>query len=406
MRLREQLQEKDKLLQEQASTLVDMEASLKEIQTLMPSPNSRKTSGYGDEEGDLSQLRQALQEKNENIQSLVTEFDTHRADFRSTIDTLELAANQTEQMYESKIADLLAEMQDLRDNNTSREDVENIATQLKMLEEFVAELEEGLEDARRGEAEARGEVEFLRGEVERGRSELRREREKGASGREEGGQSDLRVQLEMKDDEIRGLRAIVHSLQAGQDAPEEPKRQSSTMQQEEIKRMQETIEQLEQENDDLRSQVHRPHNQFDGAVEHHDAVHSTDELPLPANTKQAGSSNTNGITKGSTWCDACESEGHDMLHCPTLFRNPSGKHLDGAHDEDHDDNHDELSRGIQGLGIKEMGSPENHHDNDDVSPRSPQKEIAPTRTAVEQEKWCALCEQDGHLAFDCPKEQY
>lgn len=383
-----------------------MEASLKEIQTLIPSPNSRKTSGFGDEDsGDIAQLRQALREKNENIQSLVTEFDTHRADFRSTIDTLELAANQTEQMYESKIADLMAEMQDLRDNNTSREDVENIATQLKMLEEFVAELEEGLEDARRGEAEARGEVEFLRGEVERGRSELRREREKGASGREESGQSDLRTQLEMKDDEIRGLRAIVHSLQAGQDASEEPKRQSSTMQQEEIKRMQETIEQLEQENDDLRSRAHRSQGKANGAVEHHDAGRGSDK-PLPVNTKQASSSTMNGVSKGSTWCDACEMEGHDMLHCPTLSRNPSGKHLDGAQDEDHEDNHDELSRGIQGLGIKQMGSPENHHGNDNLSPRSPQKEIAPTKPAVEQEKWCALCEQDGHLAFDCPNEQY
>jgi len=379
VRLREQLQEKDKLLQEQASTLVDMEASLKEIQTLMPmerSPNSRKTSGYGDEEsGDLVQLRHALREKNENIQSLVTEFDTHRADFRSTIDTLELAANQTEQMYESKIADLIAEIQDLRENNTSREDVENIAVQLKTLEEFVAELEEGLEDARRGEAEARGEVEFLRGEVERGRSELRREREKGASGHEDGGQTDLRAQVEMKDDEIRGLRAIIHSLQAGQDAHEEPngKHTSSySMGQEETEQMPESHQR-------------------------------SDELPISANTKQAGSSNTNGISK---WCDACDTAGHDILHCPTLSYNPSGKHLDGAHDEDHEEDHDELSKGIQGLGIKEMGSPEGHDHDDEVSPKSPQKEIAPAKATAEQEKWCALCEQDGHLAFDCPNEQY
>ena len=24
----------------------------------------------------------------------------------------------------------------------------------------------------------------------------------------------------------------------------------------------------------------------------------------------------------------------------------------------------------------------------------------------DEDKWCALCEKDGHLAFDCPEEQY
>ncbi|KAK6403029.1 hypothetical protein LTR95_019000, partial [Oleoguttula sp. CCFEE 5521] len=23
-----------------------------------------------------------------------------------------------------------------------------------------------------------------------------------------------------------------------------------------------------------------------------------------------------------------------------------------------------------------------------------------------EDKWCALCEKDGHLAYDCPEEQY
>ena len=70
----------------------------------------------------------------------------------------------------------------------------------------------------RGEAEARGEVEFLRGEVERGRSELRREREKAAAALKgaEGGVVSSR-EMEQKDDEIRGLKAIVHSLSSNPD---------------------------------------------------------------------------------------------------------------------------------------------------------------------------------------------
>jgi hypothetical protein len=34
--------------------------------------------------------------------------------------------------------------------------------------------------------------------------------------------------------------------------------------------------------------------------------------------------------------------------------------------------------------------------------------MAQEKAAAEkdEDKWCALCEQDGHLAFDCPQEQY
>jgi chromosome segregation ATPase len=150
-----------------------MEASLSEIQSLMPE------NGLDDgESNDVAQLRALLREKNDKIDMLTSEFDAHRSDFRSTIDTLELASTETERVYEKKVEELQDE---LREYQARTEDVETVAMQLKQLEELVQELEEGLEDARRGEAEARGEVEFLRGEVERGRSELRREREKAAA---------------------------------------------------------------------------------------------------------------------------------------------------------------------------------------------------------------------------------
>ncbi|MCJ1354661.1 MAG: hypothetical protein MMC33_004650 [Icmadophila ericetorum] len=131
-----------------------------------------------DNTDEITHLRAITQQQNERIALLTSEFDTHRADFRSTLDTLELASAETERVYEKRVEDLLKEREQLMEQN---EDVESVAQQLRQLEEVVAELEEGLEDARRGEAEARGEVEFLRGEVERVRAELRGEREKNAA---------------------------------------------------------------------------------------------------------------------------------------------------------------------------------------------------------------------------------
>ena len=143
-------------------------------------PGSRATTTHGppaaDAADEAAQLRSAVAEKNERIAALTAEFDAHRADFRSTLDTLDLASSETERVYEHKVAALRAERDALR---AQAADVAGVARQLRQLEEVVQELEEGLEDARRGEAEARGEVEFLRGEVERVRAELRREREKG-----------------------------------------------------------------------------------------------------------------------------------------------------------------------------------------------------------------------------------
>lgn len=215
-RLKAELEERDRQLKEQAMTLAEMESSLTELQGLIEhSEGSMQQMNRRDsfEDKDAATLRKLLQEKSEKIALLTAEFDAHRADFRSTIDTLEMASTETERVYEKKIEELMQEIQELQDRTA---DVDTVATQLKQLEELVQELEEGLEDARRGEAEARGEVEFLRGEVERTRSELRREREKaqavmnGADGSPNGGVTSK--ELEQKEDEIRGLKAIIHSL--------------------------------------------------------------------------------------------------------------------------------------------------------------------------------------------------
>ncbi|KAK3300932.1 uncharacterized protein B0H64DRAFT_314853 [Chaetomium fimeti] len=212
-RLRLQLENRDQQLKEQASTLAEMETSLTELQGLIENSEAQLGQRRNSiDDKDSGQLRALVREKNDKIAMLTAEFDAHRADFRSTIDTLEMASSETERVYEKRIEELMQEIQELQDRTA---DVDTVAAQLKQLEELVQELEEGLEDARRGEAEARGEVEFLRGEVERTRTELRREREKaqpvnGANGAANSGS--MSKELEQKEDEIRGLKAIIHSL--------------------------------------------------------------------------------------------------------------------------------------------------------------------------------------------------
>ena len=234
--LKAKLEERDKQLREQATSLAEMEGNIKLLEALLPpSGPTIGESKNSSEEADVPHLRQALREKTQKIAMLTAEFDAHRADFRSTIETLELASTETQRVYEKRVDELVQEIKDLREGSG---DVESVAVQLKQLEGLVQELEEGLEQARRGEAEARGEVEFLRGEVERGRSELKREREKAAAAQNGAGATvnggspntslekkakrELRQrdeelrgakrEIKQKDEELRGLKAIIHSI--------------------------------------------------------------------------------------------------------------------------------------------------------------------------------------------------
>ncbi len=146
-RLKESLEQKDHQLKEQASTLSEMEKSLSELQSLLP-PDYESLDHRRDavvESEDIAQMRNIVRDKNDKIQMLITEFDAHRADFRSTIDTLEMASTETERVYEKRVVGLLQEVRELQDRG---EDVETVAQQLRQLEDLVQELEEGLEDAR------------------------------------------------------------------------------------------------------------------------------------------------------------------------------------------------------------------------------------------------------------------
>ncbi|KAK4962349.1 hypothetical protein LTR66_012686 [Elasticomyces elasticus] len=487
-RLTKQLSERDVQLKEQATSLSEMERSLAELQTLLPSPDRPSLSGRrrgGHEDAEVAQLRASLREKNEKITTLTADFDAHRADFRSTIDTLELASAETERMYEKRVEDLMAEISELREG---REEVGVIAEQLRGLEELVAELEEGLEDARRGEAEARGEAEFLGGEVERGRSELRREREKSERALKN---ADVAMkgemtspggsvrEVEQRDDEIRGLKAIIHSLSLGPDvtSPIATNGGSQALQNEngyvtdsdELRRMKEEIDKLKREKEELEgfmdrkmtrgeAMAHEPKRLetaqiFNGDAELRNSVQgnghserrgtpdrrrfSGRDSMTPQSSDHKGRSpplawrpstpqavpaareepqvdvdgHSSAQSSSQLWCEACENTGHDMLTCTNMFGSAASKRNDTASRPETNGKRKDHETGIETFerlnmaGVGKLASP---------SPPSPNGSLTDDGRMEreggiaegDEEKWCALCEKDGHLAFDCPEEQY
>ncbi|KAL8684817.1 MAG: hypothetical protein Q9224_006117 [Gallowayella concinna] len=493
--LRHQLAERDRQLDQQSASLAEMEKSVAQLQTSIPQQRpdlvTRGSRASASEEAAVAHLRALVREKNDKIAMLTADFDAHRADFRSTIDTLELASTETERVYERKVEELNQELRELQDRG---EDVESVAQQLKQLEELVQELEEGLEDARRGEAEARGEVEFLRGEVERGRSELKRERDKaaaalkGAGAAVENGGSAREV--EQRDDEIRGLKAIIHSL--SRDAPDSgspkpgsrrvSKQRNSALnqvdgasddqladerkQRERLEREVQELEglvdrktyreeELEHEIERLRTaQTQRPTSMSNGhkspqsnhassrigqeamAKWHRNDMRDQRNAQPPADAD----SHSTATDASNLWCEICETGGHDILTCTSMFSNnhqnqnrngddsrhennidASPNHNNNYNNNSHRTGRDAVKEGLKGLAV----SSPTYEDNDRPAPLSPSpnKSAAVTPRApmpnpldqdmvagkasgvVDASKWCALCERDGHESVDCPFDE-
>ncbi|KAI1345147.1 hypothetical protein F5Y15DRAFT_18638 [Xylariaceae sp. FL0016] len=478
-RLRSQLGERDRQLREQASALAEMESSLSELTVLIDqSDNGRTRSGSLDDK-DSPQLRAMLREKNDKIAMLTTEFDAHRADFRSTIDTLEMASTETQRVYDARIRELEQFLQQAEARAAEAEDqhsdVNTVARQLKQLEEFVLELEEGLQDARRGEAEARGEVEFLRGEVERTRTQLRGEREKASAatnGDGSGGdRPSLSKELEQKEDEIRGLKAIIHSLSRdsipGSESPEktptQPQRNNSFTKagldsvegrsgkdnlEREVFELRGLLdsknareEELEREIETLRRPGPPTHRDSSMTIRNNNrssyrdskgtVVLAPDTRSPETGHKRAHTLDTmpesdaySSVTESSTlWCEICETGGHDILTCTNMFgpQNEQGKSVPGNQEPGKMDK--DVNRKSAEISAAQAASA----DEDKPRPLSPIKtktvaqpppasvQILPNPTdsgplagkesgEIDLEKWCALCERDGHDSIDCPLE--
>lgn len=461
-RLKAQLEDRDRQLKDQASTLAEMESSLSELTMLIDQSDSGRMRAGSLDDKDSPQLRAMLREKNEKIAMLTSEFDAHRADFRSTIDTLEMASTETQRVYDAKIREL---EQELRDAQERHEDVDSVARQLKQLEELVQELEEGLEDSRRGEAEARGEVEFLRGEVERTRSELRREREKAAAALNGGGPGEdklsLSKELEQKEDEIRGLKAIIHSLSrdsvpGSENSPDKtPTRNGSFVKsrpdsidnrlakeklEREVSELRNLVdnknqreEELEREIETLRrnsvstnrvssatiGSAHRSsYRDSKGTVILAREPHSPEitHKRKPTLDTMPESDAYSSVTETSTlWCEICETSGHDILTCTNMFgpQNEPGKVANGEH---------KIGKDVVRESFKNLSVPGEEDAPRPLSPMKPKVAPAPPTVkilpnpqdsgplagkdsgVVDIEKWCALCERDGHDSIDCPLE--
>lgn len=451
-RLRSRLEDRDKQLKEQAATLAEMESSLVELQGLIENSDGPRVQRNSLDDKDSVQLRAMLREKNDKIAMLTSEFDAHRADFRSTIDTLELASTETERVYEKRIEELMA---DLRELETRNLDVDSVANQLRQLEELVQELEEGLEDARRGEAEARGEAEFLRGEVERTKTELRREREKqGPVGTSPDHQASASKELEQKEDEIRGLKAIIHSLsrdsvgdadertptqrpgsfmaggEDGNAAHKDLERQVIELQTL-LDKKNSREEELEQELEALRGG--NPTSQQNST--HRSSLRDSRDTVIPVRNPEPRlqeinhkrepnrrrgnmldtmpeSDDYSTATETSTlWCEICETSGHDILTCTNMF-GPEGAKA--------------ASDTTAGPGVAREGMRAQSSLGEDAHPAplsTKSKMSSPARAIkilpnvmesgpvagkesgiVDAAKWCAVCERDGHDSVDCPFE--
>lgn len=462
-RLRAQLEDRDSQLKDQASTLAEMESSLIELQSLIDQSDGAgpKHMRNSMDDKDSAHLRMLLREKTDKIAMLTAEFDAHRADFRSTIDTLELASTETERVYEKRMEELMADIRELESRNL---DVDSVANQLKQLEELVQELEEGLEDARRGEVEARGEAEFLRGEVERTRSELRRERDKSGSpgGTTNGGSDSLSKELEQKEDEIRGLKAIIHSLSRdsvpGEDELTPTLRDSFNDQaatngggrsplERRVAELQALLdkkstreEELEQEVEHLRrGDQHQQHN---NAHNHRSSLRDSRDTVIPVRaeprspdtaTHRRGNtldtmpeSDTYSSETSALWCEICETSGHDILTCTNMFGSEGARSISnagGAGDRDTlkapvssslpYTNGDETARpaplrskaSSQALSAPPQPPPQPPAAIKVMPNPMESGPVAGKESGImDPEKWCAVCERDGHDSVDCPFE--
>ena len=468
-KLEQQLRDRDKQLEEQANTLTEFQESITELEGV-----------------DALQVRAQLREKNEKIAALTTEFDSHRADFRSTLDTLEVAAAETERVYEQRIEELMQVNQDLQERTA---DVETVAKQLKDLEELVTDLEDGLEDARRGEAEARGEVEFLRGEVERAQLELKQEKERSAAALKEAsegsGHQPTSKDFDQKDDEIRGLKAIIHSLSRGEPSsmqgngmiggrnPEDVERISELEQRVQeleaiVDRKEYRIEELEGQLDRMQQPSSRTRATSSSTITTTSPLNVRKNPPLQRTNSSTGHSYTlsdrtvvapdwnevqgsgshfsppsaprrqldrklptmqesdsQSISTddgGALWCEICETGGHDILTCTNMFGSGVGNaakktevtHARPASPRGGEDDHPPTDIGSPN-NFKNAGSPSSQRTGRDAvleglrgiggRPSTGTTPVAGKESKViDESKWCALCERDGHESIDCPFE--
>jgi hypothetical protein len=362
------------------------------------------------------------------------------------------------------VEELVTEIRELHDRI---QDVDDVSKGMKQLEEVVQELEEGLEDARRGEAEARGEVEFLRGEVERTKAELERERQKFT---ETSSPKPVDTRgIEQRDDEIRGLKAIIHSLSSGPDLGEGSKEGAHTTSFPAAESsIQESVDRLEREKKELQILLERKSGREEelekelGKFQRSSVISNAfsdktmtqekrlsgrdsrgtvmswrdssaskaESRPLASMAEVESVSSTAG--SATLWCEICETGGHDILTCPNIDGSksntngaPSVPPKSSANVESHfkkasissldPDKPKPLTMGKKALppppGLAPSGplplplpSIPSSTSVTTITSAALDSIIAGKDGTKNANKWCAICEHDGHDSINCPME--
>ena len=284
-------------------------------------------------------------------------------------------------------------------------------------------MKKDLEDARRGEAEARGEVEFLRGEIERARLELRREREKAskalagadaAVGEREKGSSpsnDSRG-LEQRDDEIRGLKAIIHSLSSGPEMGSpgpDFNNNGSTANSQELTKLQESISTLQREKSDLKGLVDRKNLreeelEWENArlrdsggrngsygMAHHSKTESSSTATMHTANRNSNVSATTAIRPGSTSYSGFSAP----LNQSRLSKNSgSGS---GSRPVS------EKPSAPLAHGESELAVQEESQDEMEREAEAAKTEDSASVSVDTDSPWCELCETSGHDVLTCSR---
>jgi hypothetical protein len=139
---------------------------------------------------------------------------------------------------------------------------------------------------------------------------------------------------------------------------------------------------------------------------------------------------------GSLWCEICETNGHDILTCTTFGTNTTNGTDSTNQKYEHNDNefekpqHDVTASAPAEIPEKKESPVIGHQP--EIKPESVEATSPSVKTArvaslqalsgmggmsssmgpvagkasgvIDESKWCALCERDGHESIDCPFE--
>lgn len=302
--------------------------------------------------------------------------------------------------------------------------------------------------------------------------------------------------LEQRDDEIRGLKAIIHSLSSGPDLSEVGSRMSvqrngnmPPMDPDEFARLQATMERLEREKKELQGLVERKAFREEELERELDKLQRTSvisnafsdrtatqekrysgrdskgtvlewrgsrgEVKPPLTPMPEGDSASSTAGSAILWCEICENGGHDILTCPNMDGHGNAREVkNGASEPEatpganvtHFKNQSISSQDPDKPKPLTMGkkpptrsslppppgaapsgplpnpmagtSPSSPPRHAMSTPKPPPTMVVPSPAnsfsslvagkdgSKDANKWCAMCEHDGHDSINCAMDDF